>query len=83
MKIVINAEIVREANMHDGSEPYTLYETNLMGADGSPVLLTDRTLGKLWNVVDDEEKQEPEEPEKVDGEVVLAEYNKSEKNSNN
>ena len=64
MKITINAEIVREAHMHDGSEPYTLYETNLKGSDGSPVLLTDRTLGKLWNAV--EEEQEPEEPEKVE-----------------
>lgn len=65
MKIIINAEIVREAHMHDGSEPYTLYETNLKGSDGSPVLLTNRTLGKLWHAVEEEEQEQPAEEEPV------------------
>lgn len=58
MKVTINAEITKQAKMHDASEPFMLYETNLISGDGSPVLLTNRTMGKLWNPVDEPEEEE-------------------------
>ena len=48
MTVTIKAEITKQVAMHDASEPYMLYETNLIGADGSPVLLTSRSMGRLW-----------------------------------
>lgn len=65
MKVTINAEITKQVAMHDASEPYMLYETNVIGADGSPVLITSRTMGKLWNPVEEPEA-EPTEESKVE-----------------
>ncbi len=76
MKVTINAEITKQVAMHDASEPYMLFETNVIGADGSPVLLTSRSMGRLWNpveeVTDDDESAEsvhigPDESEVVSG----------------
>ncbi len=61
MKVTINAEITKQVAMHDASEPYMLYETNVIGADGSPVLITSRTMGKLWNPIEEPEAETTEE----------------------
>lgn len=58
MKITINAEITKQAQMHDGSEPFMIYETNLISGDGSPVFLTNKSIGKLWNPVEEPEEEE-------------------------
>lgn len=63
MKVTINAEITKQALIHDASEPFILYETNLISGDGSPVFLTDKSMGKLWNPVDEPEEEESHDTE--------------------